>query len=42
MDILFKFAKKDPKEAIKHRNDKTQKSIVTDVGIFLAMVTLFK
>ena len=31
MDSLFKFAKKYPKSSYKHQNDKTQKSIVTDV-----------
>ena len=36
MDILFKFAKKYPKRSYKHRNDKTQKSIVTDVEYFFS------
>ncbi len=31
MDSLFKFAKKYPKRSYKHQNDKTQKSIITDV-----------
>ena len=34
MDKLFPFARKEPKQTYKHGNDKTQKSLVTDIEYF--------
>tara|TARA_X000000950_G_scaffold172881_1_gene210454 strand:- start:1026 stop:1610 length:585 start_codon:yes stop_codon:yes gene_type:complete len=34
MDKLFPFTRKEPKQTYKHSNDKTQKSLVTDIEYF--------